>query len=285
MTLKQALGSAIKALTHHGIEDAPLEAEVLLRHVLSIPRAQLFSEFQRELTPEEWRDFWNLIKRRLSHEPAAYIVGRREFYGLDFYVDHRVFIPRPESELLVELCLDFARRLPGGPLFIADIGTGCGAIAISLSLNLPQAEIYAVDISTAALEVAFINCQRHGVLHRVHLLQGDMLDPLPQPVDIVVANLPYIKESELNQLGAEPRLALAGGRDGLDEVRRLLSQAGGKLRSQGCLLAEVGWGQGETVIALARSHFPDAGVELMRDLGGIDRVVSLVKRCNNQNTQ
>ena len=282
MTLKQALGSAIKALTGHSIEDAPLEAEVLMRHVLSLPRAQLFSEFQRELTPGEQGDFWNLIKRRLNHEPTAYIIGRREFYGLDFYVDQRVFIPRPETELLVELGLDFARHFPEGPLLVADIGTGCGAIAISLSLNLPQVEIYAIDISAAALEVAFINCQRHGVLDQVHLLQGDMLDLLPEPADILVANLPYIKKSDLIQLSAEvvnfePRTALAGGRDGLDWVRRLLSQAEGKLRRGGCLLAEVGLGQGEAVMRLARTHFPGARVELMRDLGGIDRVLSVVK--------
>jgi release factor glutamine methyltransferase len=282
VTLKQALVGAVKSLTRHSIEDAPLEAEVLLRHVLSLPRAQLFSEFQRELTPGEQRDFWDLIKRRLNHEPTAYIIGRREFYGLDFYVDRRVFIPRPETELLVELCLDFARHFPEGPLLVADIGTGCGAIAISLGLNLPQAEVYAIDASAAALEVAFINCQRHGVLNQVHLRQGDMLDLLPEPVDIVVANLPYVKESDLDQLSAEvvnfePRTALAGGRDGLDWVRRLLSQAEGKLRKGDCLLAEVGLGQGETVVGLARAHFPGARAELMKDLGGIDRVVGIMK--------
>ncbi len=278
MTLRQALGQATEALLSHDIEDASLEAEVLLRHCLSLTPAQLYSEPQRELTAEQEGCFWDSVERRLAREPLAYIIGRREFYGLDFYVDRRVFIPRPESELLVEQCLELARHLPGRRRLIADVGTGCGAIAVSLALNLPQAELYAIDISVTALEVARLNCQRHGVAPQLHLLRGDMLQPLTVPVDIIVANLPYISESDFSWLSAEvsnfePTLALAGGGDGLDGVRRLLSQAGGKLRNGGSLLLEVGWGQGAGAMALAHNHFPSAMVELLRDLGGVNRVV------------
>ncbi len=280
MILKQALRRAIDTLNGHLMEDAPLEAELLLRHVRSLTRTQLYLELEQELASEEEGDFWHLVERRLRHEPAAYIVGHREFYGLDLYVDPRVFIPRPETELLVEKCLEFAHRLPVDRPLIADVGTGCGAIAIAIALNLPQAGIYAIDMSDSALEIALINCQQQGVAHQVHLLQGDILHPLPGPVDIIVANLPYIKESDFSLLSAEvsdfePELALAGGCDGLAEVHQLLAQARGKLHPWGHLLLEVGQGQAEAAVALAHGYFPYARVELAKDLGGIDRAVGI----------
>ena len=189
-----------------------------------IDRIQLYLDLDRELSPEKDEAFRQLLERRLSGEPAAYITGHREFYGLDFYVDPRVLIPRPESELLVEKALGLAQEHTLST--IADVGTGCGAIAISLALKLPQAKIYATDISAPALEVARFNCQKHGV-QKICLLQGDMLDPLPEPVDLIVANLPYVRESELAGVRFEPRLALDGGSDGLGKIRRLCRQAGG----------------------------------------------------------
>ncbi len=189
MTIEQALSRARKILVANNVEDAPLESELLLRHVLKISRVQLYLELERELGPQEEQAFWPLIKRRLNHEPTAYITGCREFYGLDFYVDPSVLIPRPESELLVEKAIKPAYNHAVST--IAEVGTGCGAIAISLSLSLPQAKIYAIDISASALKVALSNCQKHGVTDRICLLLGDMLDPLLEPVDLVVANLPY----------------------------------------------------------------------------------------------
>ncbi len=274
MTLKQALSRARGILIANNVEDASLESELLLRHTLKISRVQLYQDLNCELNPEQGETFWKLVKRRLNDEPTAYILGYHEFYGLDFYVDPRVLIPRPESELLVEKALALAqnRTIPT----IAEIGTGCGAIAISLALNLPQAKIYATDVSAPALEVALLNCQKHGVLDRIYLLQGDMLDPLPLPVDLIIANLPYVKAPELPQVNNfEPTLALNGGADGLEKIRRLCRQASYKLRPDGCLLLEIGQGQGRAVTTLLHSLFSSAKIEATPDLGGIERVVSL----------
>ena len=275
MTLKEVLSRARGILVASNIEDAPLECELLLRHALGISRVQLYLDLNHELTPEQEETFWNLVKRRLSHEPTAYITGHREFYGLDFYVNSSVLIPRPESELLVEESLNLAQNQNIST--IAEIGTGCGAIAISLALNLPQAKIYATDISAPTLEVALFNCKKHGVENRICLLQGNMLDPLPEPVDLIMANLPYVKESELSSPSTsfEPRLALNGGSDGLEKIRQLCIQISSKLNSEGCLLLEIGQGQKETVFSFLRGLFPSARLEVAPDLTGIDRVVSL----------
>jgi release factor glutamine methyltransferase len=276
VNLKQALAQARRILADNDIEDASLDGELLLRHVLQISRAQLYLDLDHELSPAHEEVFHRLIERRLQGEPSAYITGHREFYGLDFYVDHSVLIPRPESELLVEKAISLAQnRLIST---IADIGTGCGAIAISLALNLPKAEIYASDISASALKVAWSNCQRHGVIDRVHLLQGDLLEPLTEPVDLMIANLPYVREAELPRTGMlsfEPVLALNGGPDGITAIKRLCLQLGEKLRPGGCLLLEIGLGQPKTVTALLRQALPSAQIEITPDFGGIERVVSL----------
>ncbi len=276
MTLKQTLSQARGLLAANNIEDTSLESELLLRYTLKISRVQLYLDLSRELSPKQEETFWRLVKRRLNGEPAAYITGHREFYGFDFYVAPNVLIPRPESELLVEKALNLAHHRNIST--IAEIGTGCGAIAISLALNLPEAKIYASDISAPALKVALFNCQKHGVASRICLLQGDMLDPLPEPVDLIVANLPYVRESELPPTGPvsfEPILALNGGPEGLEKIHRLCQQAGSKLRPQGCLLLEIGQGQGKAVTSSLYSLFPSARIEVASDLSGIERVVGL----------
>ncbi|MBA7668801.1 Release factor glutamine methyltransferase [subsurface metagenome] len=276
MTIQQALSHAREILAASNIEDAPLESELLLRHALRIDRVQLYLALDQELSPQQDKDFWNLIERRLDGEPTAYITRHREFYGLDFYVDPNVLIPRPESELLVEKALRLAQEHAVST--IVEVGTGCGAIAISLALSLPQAKIYATDISAAALKVALFNCQKHGVVDRICLLLGDMLAPLPEPVDLIVANLPYVMESELSQINAlnfEPHLALNGGSDGLEKIGQLCTQISDKLRPGGYLLLEIGQGQRRAVITLLRSLFPSVEIEMAPDLSGIDRIVSL----------
>jgi release factor glutamine methyltransferase len=276
VTLKQALGRAREILVANNIEDASLESELLLRHALKISRVQLYLDLNHELSPEQEETLWHLIERRLNYEPTAYILGYHEFYGLDFYVDPSVLIPRPESELLVEKAVKLAQNQPVSA--IAEVGTGCGAIAISLALNLPQAKIYATDISVPALKVALSNCQKHGVVDRICLLAGDMLNPLPEPVDLIVANLPYVRELELNQINTlsfEPSLALNGGSDGLEKIRQLCRQANNKLCPDGYLLLEIGQGQRRAVTTFLRSLFPSAKIEVTPDLSGIERVVSL----------
>lgn len=297
MIIKEALHQASKTLAAHPIEDAPLEAELLLMHILGIDRAKLYTRLGEELPADDAEALAQLVDRRLSHEPTAYIVGHREFFGHDFYVTPGVLIPRPESELLVEEALfelweRSGRGKPLGELLltddkpptcekIADVGTGSGAIAISLALILPMAKIYATDISAPALEIARVNCQRHGVQDRVYLLEGDLLEPLPGPVDIIVANLPYIGDEDWSELSAEirmyePTVALAGGRDGLDKMRQLLSTVNEKLRTGGLILLEIGPGQGQAAATLAQDLFPGARIGLARDLGGRERVLKVV---------
>jgi len=285
MILSEALQSATQTLLRTRIDDASVEAELLLGHVLRMTKTQLYTEPERVLTTAETRHLWRLVQRRLDHEPTAYILGHCEFYGIDFCIDFHTFIPRPETELLVEKAVELAHRISrrGERITIADIGTGCGAIAISLALALPRAKIYATDISASALQVAEINCRRHGVKSQVELLQGNLLEPLPQPVDMIVANLPYIKGCEFKDLSPEiinfePMLALAGGEDGLDKIQQMLEQMPGKLNYEACFLLEIGQGQGEMVTSLVKSYSQQASVELISDLGGIERVVKVVLR-------
>jgi release factor glutamine methyltransferase len=278
----EALQSAIQTLLRKGIDDASAEAEILLGHVLGMSKTQLYTEPEKVLTSTEISQLWSLIQRRLNHEPTAYILGHCEFHGIDLVLDCHTFIPRPETELLVEQAVELAQRIsrPGKGITIADIGTGCGAIAVCLALALPQAEIYATDISAPALHVAEMNCRRHAVSRQVKLLQGNSLEPLSQPVDMIVANLPYIKDCEIEDLDTEiidfePTAALAGGLEGLDIMQKVLEQMPGKLNYGGCFLLEIGQGQGRQVTSLINNHFQQASIELISDLSGIERVVKV----------
>ncbi len=276
MNRRQALDHTRTVLRGGNIEDAALEGEILLRHVLGISRAHLFSHPDEEIDSGQEAALKRALARRMRGEPTAYITGHREFYGLDFIVDRSVLIPRPESELLVEKAIALAKKRPISK--IADIGTGSGAIAVSLAVNLPGVTVYATDISARALQVAGKNCQKHGVADRVILLHGDMLGPLPESIDLIIANLPYVRASGLpveGPLSYEPPLALNGGKDGLDSIRLFCRQAGEKLSQRGCLLLEIGQGQAERVSAFLKKEFPGAGIEIDRDLAGIERVVSL----------
>jgi len=285
--VSEALRSVTQTLRRAKIADASVEAEVLLGHVLGMSKTGLYTESERSLTSAQTERLDRLVRRRLDHEPAAYILGHCEFYGLDFYVESHTLIPRPETELLVDEAMELAKRMSrqGEQITIADIGTGCGAIAISLALSLPGAKIYATDISPSALKVAEVNCRRHRVSGQVRLLQGNLLEPLPQAADVIVANLPYIKDCEVTDLSPEireyePTIAWAGGRDGLDKIREMLEQMRGKESAHAgegpaYLLLEIGQGQGGMVTSLIESCFPQASIELISDLGGIERVVKV----------
>lgn len=280
LTLAEALRHAREMLAAHQIEDASLEAELLLRHTLGKSRADLYLDLNKELGAKEQDAFWKLVYRRLGHEPTAYITGHREFYGLDFCVDRRVLIPRPESELLVEKALEWATGRGGEPPVICEVGTGSGAIAITLTHYLHRSRVYAIDISPDTLEVAAENCRRHGVAQRVKLLRGNLLETLPEPADLIVANLPYLGRKEMNTLaleigGYEPGLALDGGETGLDVIMALGDQIPGRLRQGGLLLLEIGAGQAEKVITRLRQLEPEAEVKVSPDLSGNERVVSM----------
>lgn len=282
--LREALRQAEARIASARIPDARLEAELLMMHCLSMERAELYARLGETLPTAANARLQALVDRRLLREPLAYIRGRAWFYGFELKVDPRVLIPRPETELLVEAALGFLRErsAEGRECTAADVGTGSGAIAIALALHLPQARVWATDVSPAALEVAGVNCARHGVQHRVELLRGDLLEPLPSPVDIVVANLPYVREGDLAHLAPEirafePLAALAGGADGLDPVRRLLARSKGCLRPRGAVMLEIGLGQAEAAVAEARRHLPGAAVDLLRDSAGIERVLRITQ--------
>jgi release factor glutamine methyltransferase len=278
VNLHQALNRAREMLAaQKDIDNPSLEAEILLRHVLHIDRVQLYMDLHQNLAPEKANELRQLIERQLRGEPIAYITQHREFYGLEFYVDSRVLIPRPESELLVEETLARVKTHPVSTL--ADIGTGSGAVAVSLAVHLPQIKIYASDISPAALEVAAVNIRQHGVSNQITLLQGDLLDPLPEPVEIIIANLPYVQRSFLPLMPSakyEPVLALDGGESGLDKIFQLCRQLEGKLRPGGCLLMEIGLGQSPAVTDFLRGLYPSADIRVLPDLAGIGRVIRMV---------
>jgi release factor glutamine methyltransferase len=279
----EALAQAVTRLRSEGVESPRLDAELLLAHVLDVNRAAVLARPDQRLTPKQLTRYRDLIARRAGREPLAYIVGHREFYDLDLFLDHRVLIPRPETELLVEHALCIAHRMaPEGITApsIADVGAGSGAITITLAVHLPQATVYALDALAGALEVVAENAHRSGVADRVRCLQGDLLSPLQAhaPVDLITANLPYVSTAEWSALAPEirdhePRAALDGGADGLDLIRRLLATAGPHLRPGGALLLEIGASQGDKVTALARKHFSQASVQLCPDYAGLDRLV------------
>jgi len=253
-----------------------LDAQLLLGHILGWERARVLAAGHAPLE-EPWRSaFRALVARRAALEPVAYLVGHKEFYGLDFLVDRGVLVPRPETELLVDLALRFARGLPlQRPAVIADIGTGSGCIAVAVAIHLRDALVCATDISPDALRIAGKNVERYGVAARVRLIQGDLLDALPEPVDLLLSNPPYTILSEIDEgvWRHEPHLALDGGPDGLDIYRRLLAAAPAALRPGGAVMLEIGAAQGAAVSALALARVPGARVSVHQDLAGLDRVV------------
>ena len=221
-----------------------LEAEVMVMNVMRVPRHRIYAYFEEEVPEEAENVLGAVVERRLKREPLAYITGHKEFYGVDLLVAPGVLIPRPETEGLVEQTL-FASmlRMEEGSFVIADPGTGCGAIAVSLAIHVPAAQIVATDLYETPLRVAEVNVQRHNVADRITLLQGDLLEPIPEPADLVVANLPYICSDVIDTLQPEiqfePREALDGGPDGLKLVRSLLHQAATKLKPNGAILLEI----------------------------------------------
>jgi release factor glutamine methyltransferase len=283
LTLARLLHAATEELQGAGIEDARLEAEVLLRHTLRLDRAQLYTRLQEDLSPADEAAFRSLLARRVDHEPTAYIVGHREFYGLDFETTPAALIPRPETELVVDEALARARERPArqsGRLLIADVGTGNGAIAVALAARLPGAVVMACDLSREALALAARNARRHGVEGRISFVRADLLPPLTRPADLIVANLPYVRTADWEALPPEirehePRLALDGGPDGLREIGRLLEQAPSCLAPGGSLLVEFGPPQAAAAFELARRCCPGACARVLPDAAGLERVLAV----------
>jgi release factor glutamine methyltransferase len=261
----EALEAAGDALAAAGVDSPRLDAELLLAEATGWDRAALVADRAREVPPPAARAFGEMVRRRLRREPVAYILGRRGFRSIELAVDPRVLIPRPETELLVELALEIEPRT------VLDVGTGSGALALAIADELPGCEVTATDTSAAALAAALANAERLGLGARIRFEPGTL--PEGGEFDLIVANLPYVAEPEWRSLEPEvtewePREALLSGRDGLDAIRALIDA----LTGPAVLALEVGAGQADAVEALmAAAGFVD--VERRRDLAGIERVV------------
>jgi release factor glutamine methyltransferase len=277
-SIKRVLHWASEDLKRRGNESARLDVELLLGRVLGLDRIGLIMHSERALSQAELGTFRELFKRRRAGEPVAYLLGEREFYGILLRVDARVLIPRPDSERLVEIALERtrARSMLGAAL---DLCTGSGSIAIAFARQRPTWRVTASDISADAVQVARDNAHRTGAIRNLRLLEGSLFAAVPgERFDLVSANPPYIAAGEIAGLPLdvrefEPRLALDGGVDGLDLVRQIAAQAPGHLKPGGLLALEIGADQGPAALAILRER-GYADVELGRDLGGRDRVVS-----------
>ena len=281
MPLREVLFWATRLIAAGTSATPRLDAEVLLGHVLGLGRAQLHAHWDDPLAAAQAERYAELIRRRAAHEPVAYLIGARSFYDLDLYVDRRALIPRPETEHLAEEALAWVQAhqpCKGRPLRVVDVGTGSGALAVVLARHLPQAQVWAVDISAEALAVAACNVGRYGLQGRVLLLCADLLSTFGGLFDLIVANLPYISREALLSLpqdvaGYEPQVALDGGEEGLEVIRRLLAQAPERLASPGLLLLEIDHRQGDRVMEMAQENLPEAKVSLLHDYAGLERVV------------
>ncbi len=277
ITVARALRTARARLAAAGLETPGLDAEVLLRHVLGWDRTQILTRPETELLADDAARYEALLTERERGQPVAYLTGEREFMGLSFAVGPGVLVPRPETEILVEWAADWLR--PGGRDRVVDVGTGSGAIALSLAHLLGAAwggRITGIDISPEALWVAARNRASLGLDDRVTLRRGNLLRDEATHVDLILANLPYLRPEQVDgnpDLTAEPRLALDGGADGLDLVRDLLADAPRVLAPGGAIGLEIDPSQAQAVQALARATFPEAAVTVLHDLAGHARHV------------
>lgn len=275
-TIQEILAAARDRLGKHS-ESPALDAQVWLAHALKQERAWLLAHPEAKMSEKEAERFWAGIEEMEGGRPLPYLLGEWEFFGLPFFVDERVLIPRPETELLVEEGLKYLKE-HAGQARVLDVGTGSGCIAIAIAKHASQAQIQAVDISAAALEVAQGNVERHGLGERIALKQADLLSGLTGQFELICANLPYIPRERLATLAvvkAEPRLALDGGAQGLELLERFLTQAVGQLAPQGCLLAEIDHSHADQVEEMARGQFPEAEGQILEDLAGQKRLLTI----------
>jgi len=285
VTVRDALRVATTRLADAGIPTPRLDAEVLLAHVLGTRREVLYAHPERRLEPDEYAAYQAALERRLTRLPVAYITGRKEFMSLEFVVDENVLIPRPETETLVETVIERLRAREGGATIVADIGTGSGAIAVSIAWFVRDVSLVAVDISPEALRVTRENASRHGVEKRIQFLQGDLLSPLEGRglegrVFAIVSNPPYLSRRAMASLppevAKEPRVALAGGGQGVDFARAILEGAPRYLSDGGFVALEVGHDQAGLVRGFAAEELGYSSVDVVRDYAGTERVVVAV---------
>src|SRR5712671_2263109 len=275
--VKAQLAKARARLAMAGIPLPWLDAEILVAHVLKSSRERLHSHPDRQLTVAQRARLRRLTSRRAARVPVPYLVGEREFYGHMFRVTPAVLIPRPSSELLVELAVDWLKAHPNAQRLI-DLGTGSGAVAISVAKAVPEVRIEARDVSAPALRVADDNIAHHRLRRRITTVRGNLLRGA-QAADVILANLPYIPEAlrrvRPKELEYEPALALDGGKDGLTLIRVALAQAPAILKPGGLVLFECDPAQTRRIVRLAQGLWPAAAVSVHKDLAGLDRVVRI----------
>lgn len=281
--IKEILKLTDEYLNKKGIHNSRLEAEILLGSVINMSRVELYVNFDRPVADEEKAAYRKLISERISGKPLQYIIGTQPFRHINLKVEQGVFIPRPETELLVDHVIEISKKM-SGHLKIIDIGTGTGAIALSLAYEILDSYIYAVDISERALDLARENALNLGLLGKVSFIKSDLFENIDKDVsqaDIIVANPPYIPTNVIENLQTEvkdfdPKEALDGGEDGLDFYRHIIRDSSEYLKSGGFLVFEIGDGQSERIIEILKNNnFED--IQSLKDYAGKERIISAVK--------
>ena len=284
-TIQKLLNWVTGYFTDKGIDSPRLSAELLLSFVLDLKRIELYTQFNKAVEQERLSHLHELVRRAGEHEPIAYLTGKKEFYSLDFDITKDCLIPRPETELLVERAIEFLRNRTGEQL-VCDLCTGCGCVAIATARNFPSCKIVATDISDAALEVAERNILKHGLGNRLKLLHGDLFEPViaglgPAKFDLIVCNPPYVSEPDYEKLAPnvkdfEPKSALTAGQDGLDIIKKIITDANQHLKPTGTLMLEIGNEQGAAVRKLLEDthHFDTITIE--KDYQKLDRLAASV---------
>jgi release factor glutamine methyltransferase len=275
-TISEILDWATDFFRKQKMEWPHLEAEILLAHTLNVRRIELYINYKKVLEEEELTRFKEMIQRRSRREPLAYITGVQPFMSIDFFVNPSVLIPRPETEKLVEIAIDIIKLSRSRR--IVDIGTGNGAIALSLAKYYPNIQVIGIDASPAAIAIAQKNAEHHNLSQRAQFIAGDMFKPLKEKVDIIVSNPPYIPTKEIQKLDTsvkewEPREALDGGKDGLKYIRELINTAPNYLPPRGHLLIEIGFDQGPQTKSLAENMGRYKEVKILKDINGNDRLL------------
>jgi len=297
-TIQKLLNWIAEYLANKGIDSPRLSAELLLSGVLELKRIELYTQFDKPVTKQQLDKLHDLVRRAGQNEPVAYLIGKTEFYSLEFKITADCMVPRPETELLVQRAIEFLRARPApsryrarpGPALVCDLCTGCGCIAIAIAKNFPDARLIATDISDAALNVAAENVEKHQLKDRIKLLHGDLFDPImPQldvdkPVsnsergfDLIVCNPPYVSAAEYEKLDKnvkdyEPKIALLAGNNGLNVYRRICEKAEQFLKPYGALMLEIGFAQGQAVRELLEQAGAFAEIKIEKDYHDNDRI-------------
>jgi len=273
-----------KYLESHGVRQPRLNAELLLSDVLGKSRVELYVEHDKPVPEKELTSLRRLLKERAAHKPLQYLLGKSEFFSLPFLVKEGVFIPRPETEILVEeVVKHMGETAASGEFVVYDVGTGCGCIAVSVAHNIERCSVYASDISVEAVALAKRNAEKNDVEERVVVLRGDLFEPFVEAgapkANVIACNPPYIAEEDWDSLPEEvrrfePREALFGGKGGLDFLRRITESAESFLKSGGFLFLEIGAGQKEAVVGFLRERQKYIDITSRKDYNAIERVVS-----------